>query len=148
VLRGEVQDENAYAMGGVAGHAGLFSTACEVHRLTSAFVSSFDTDGGLFPRALARECFAGPGSLVGGSTWSLGWDTPTPGASSAGGLVSSRAFGHLGFTGTSVWVDLDRGVHVVLLTNRVHPDKENLGIRAMRPQVHDAVFETVDREGL
>jgi CubicO group peptidase (beta-lactamase class C family) len=54
----------------------------------------------------------------------------------------------LGFTGTSVWVDLDRGVHVVLLTNRVHPDKENLRIRAMRPRLHDAVFETVDREGL
>lgn len=148
VVRGEVQDENAYAMGGVAGHAGLFSTARDVHRLTSAFVGSFDTDGGLFQRELARECFAGPGSVVRGSTWSLGWDTPTPAASSAGRLVSSRAFGHLGFTGTSVWVDLDRGVHVVLLTNRVHPDKENLGIREMRPRVHDAVFETVDREGL
>ena len=148
VVRGEVQDENAYAMGGVAGHAGLFSTAREVHRLTSAFVGSFDTAGGLFQRELARECFAGPGSVVSGSTWSLGWDTPTPAASSAGRLVSSRAFGHLGFTGTSVWVDLDRGVHVVLLTNRVHPDKENLGIREMRPRVHDAIFETVDREGL
>jgi CubicO group peptidase (beta-lactamase class C family) len=148
VVRGEVQDENAYAMGGVAGHAGLFSTARDVHRLTSAFVSSFDTAGGLFQRELARECFAGPGSVVSGSTWSLGWDTPTPAASSAGCLVSSRAFGHLGFTGTSVWVDLDRGVHVVLLTNRVHPDKENLGIREMRPRVHDAIFETVDREGL
>jgi CubicO group peptidase (beta-lactamase class C family) len=54
----------------------------------------------------------------------------------------------LGFTGTSVWVDLGRGVHVVVLTNRVHPDKENLGIREMRPRVHDAVFETVDREGM
>jgi CubicO group peptidase (beta-lactamase class C family) len=126
----------------------LFSTARDVHRLTSAFVRSFDADDGLFSRALARECFAGSGSLVGGSTWSLGWDTPTHGASSAGGHVSSRAFGHLGFTGTSVWVDLERGVHVVLLTNRVHPDKQNLGIRTMRPRVHDAVFEIVDSEGL
>jgi CubicO group peptidase (beta-lactamase class C family) len=148
LIRGEVQDENAYAMGGVAGHAGLFSTAIEVHRLVAAFVRSFDSDGGLFPRTLMRECFAGPGSIVRGSTWSLGWDTPTPGASSAGRLVSPKAFGHLGFTGTSVWIDLDRGIHVVLLTNRVHPDKANVAIREMRPRVHDAVFESVDGQGL
>ena len=148
IVRGEVQDENAYAMGGVAGHAGLFSTALEVHRLVSAFVGSIDSQDGLFARDLVRECFAGPGSVVAGSTWSLGWDTPSPGTSSAGNHVSGRAFGHLGFTGTSVWVDLDRGVHVVLLTNRVHPDKENVGIRAMRPRVHDAIFQTLDREGL
>jgi CubicO group peptidase (beta-lactamase class C family) len=148
IVRGEVQDENAYAMGGVAGHAGLFSTALDVHRVVSAFVHSFESDDGLFDRALVRQCFAGPGSVVPGSTWSLGWDTPTPGTSSAGHRVSPRAFGHLGFTGTSIWIDLDRGVHVVLLTNRVHPDKENLRIREMRPRVHDAIFETVDREGL
>lgn len=148
IVRGEVQDENAYAMGGVAGHAGLFSTALDVHRVVSAFVHSFKSDDGLFDRALVRQCFAGPGSVVSGSTWSLGWDTPTPGTSSAGNRVSPRAFGHLGFTGTSIWIDLDRGVHVVLLTNRVHPDKENLRIREMRPRVHDAIFETVDREGL
>jgi len=147
VIRGEVQDENAYAMGGVAGHAGLFSSAVEVHRLVAAFVRSFESHGGLFDHALVRQCWAGAGSVVDGSTWSLGWDTPTPGGSSAGEKVSSRAFGHLGFTGTSIWVDLDRGVHVVLLTNRVHPDKENLAIREMRPRVHDAVFETVDRDG-
>jgi len=148
VVCGEVQDENAYAMGGVAGHAGLFSTGSEVHRLVAAFVRSLAAEGGLFPHALTRECFAGPGAIVPGSTWSLGWDTPTPGSSSAGDRVSKRAFGHLGFTGTSVWIDLDRGVHVVLLTNRVHPDKQNLAIREMRPRVHDAVFETVDRQGL
>jgi CubicO group peptidase (beta-lactamase class C family) len=148
IVRGEVQDENAYAMGGVAGHAGLFSTAVEVHRIVSAFVRSLDSNDGLFAQASVRECFAGPGSVVGGSTWSLGWDTPTPGASSAGKRVSARSFGHLGFTGTSVWIDLDRGMHVVLLTNRVHPDKNNLGIREMRPRVHDAVFEMMDREGL
>lgn len=148
VVRGEVQDENAFAMGGVAGHAGLFSTALEVHRLVSAFVRSLDSDDGLFARDAVRECFAGPGSVVAGSTWSLGWDTPSPGGSSAGRRISPRSFGHLGFTGTSVWIDLDRGVHVVLLTNRVHPDKANLAIREMRPRVHDAVFETLDSEGL
>jgi CubicO group peptidase (beta-lactamase class C family) len=148
VVRGEVQDENAFAMGGVAGHAGLFSTAIDVHRLVSAFVRSFESNDGLFAKGLARECFAGPGAVVAGSTWSLGWDTPTPGASSAGTHISARSFGHLGFTGTSVWIDLDRGVHVVMLTNRVHPDKENAGIRTMRPRVHDAVFETLDGGGL
>lgn len=147
-VRGEVQDENAYAMGGVAGHAGLFSTAREVHRLASSFVASIEGNAGLFDRGLVRECFAGPGSVVSGSTWSLGWDTPTPGSSSAGRGISPRSFGHLGFTGTSLWVDLDRGVHVVLLTNRVYADKENTGIRRMRPLVHDAVFEAVDAEGL
>ena len=98
--------------------------------------------------ALALASIAGPGSIVRGSTWSLGWDTPTPGASSARRLVSPNAFGHLGFTGTSVWIDLDRGIHVVLLTNRVHPDKTNVAIREMRPRVHDAVFASVDGQGL
>jgi CubicO group peptidase (beta-lactamase class C family) len=148
VVRGEVQDENAFAMGGVAGHAGLFSTGIEAHRLVAAFVRSYDSSDGLFPREGVRECFAGPGSVVVGSTWSLGWDTPTAGASSAGRRISPRSFGHLGFTGTSVWIDLDRGVHVVLLTNRVHPDKDNSRIRTMRPRVHDAVFETLDGQGL
>jgi len=148
VLRGEVQDENAFAMGGVAGHAGLFSTAIEVHQLVFPFVRSFESNDGLFARDLVDECFAGPGSVVEGSTWSLGWDTPTPGASSAGTHISARSFGHLGFTGTSVWIDFDRGVHVVMLTNRVHPDKENAKIRLMRPRVHDAVFEALDRRGL
>ncbi len=147
-VRGEVQDENAYAMGGVAGHAGLFSTAREVHRMASAFVGSSVANDGLFHRDLMRECFAGPGSVVSRSTWSLGWDTPTPGSSSAGRLISPRSFGHLGFTGTSLWMDMERGVHVVLLTNRVYADKENPGIRQMRPLVHDTVFEAVDEEGL
>jgi CubicO group peptidase (beta-lactamase class C family) len=82
---------------------------------------------------------------VPGSTWALGWDTPSPEESTAGGRISRRAVGHLGFTGTSVWIDLERDCHVVLLTNRVHPTRRNEGIRAVRPLVHDAVFEALDQ---
>ena len=140
LVHGDVQDENAYAMGGIAGHAGLFGTARAVHRVAAEYVAAYHGKASFLDPALVRRCWAGPGCVVASSTWAIGWDTPTPGASSAGPHVSSRAFGHLGFTGTSLWVDLDRGVHVVLLTNRVHPSKENLLIREMRPRVHDAIF--------
>lgn len=142
---GAVQDENAFAMGGVAGHAGLFATAREVHLMVGEWVAAYDGEGGLFDSELVRRCWRGPGSIVANSTWSLGWDTPTRGASSAGRLVSGRAFGHLGFTGTSVWVDVDRGIHVVLLTNRVHPCKDDDRIRDLRPRIHDAIFTTYDK---
>jgi CubicO group peptidase (beta-lactamase class C family) len=78
------------------------------------------------------------------STWALGWDTPSSQGSSAGTRVSSRAVGHLGFTGTSLWIDLERDAHVILLTNRVHPDRHDERIREVRPQVHDAVWEALD----
>jgi CubicO group peptidase (beta-lactamase class C family) len=144
LVHGVVQDENAHAMGGIAGHAGLFGTARAVHRLAAEYVRAYLGESSILDPALVRQCWSGPGCIVGGSTWAVGWDTPTPGASSAGRLVSARSFGHLGFTGTSIWVDLERGVHVVLLTNRVHPSKDNLLIREMRPRVHDAIFEMVD----
>ena len=147
VVHGQVQDENAYAMGGIAGHAGLFSTARDVHAILAQFVAAYRGLDSILEPELVRECWAGPGSVVPGATWSLGWDTPTPGASSAGKRISTRAFGHLGYTGTSVWVDLERGIHVVLLTNRVHPRKDNERIREMRPAVHDAVFDACDEAG-
>jgi CubicO group peptidase (beta-lactamase class C family) len=145
LVHGVVQDENAYAMGGVAGHAGLFATARHVHVLAAAYVDAYLGKDSILEPSLVRQCWQGPGCIVAGSTWAVGWDTPTPGASSAGRHVSARAFGHLGFTGTSLWIDLERGVHVVLLTNRVHPDKAREGIRELRPRVHDAIFEMLDR---
>jgi CubicO group peptidase (beta-lactamase class C family) len=78
------------------------------------------------------------------STWALGWDTPSSAGSSAGSRVSPRAVGHLGFTGTSLWIDLERDAHVILLTNRVHPDRHDERIRTVRPRVHDAVWEVLD----
>jgi CubicO group peptidase (beta-lactamase class C family) len=138
-IHGVVQDENAYAMGGVAGHAGLFSTAREVHRLVGEFERAFHGLGSRFERDLVRIVWT-KDTATPGSTWALGWDTPAAQGSSAGSRISARAVGHLGFTGTSVWVDLDRGVHVVFLTNRIHQGGDNRGIRELRPRVHDAVF--------
>jgi CubicO group peptidase (beta-lactamase class C family) len=77
------------------------------------------------------------------STWALGWDTPSTTHSSAGTRIGTPAVGHLGFTGTSLWIDLERDAHVILLTNRVHPRRDNDRIREVRPRVHDAVFEAL-----
>ena len=137
MLRGEVHDENAYAMGGVAAHAGLFGTAEDLARFAQLMLN-----GGVFEhqRLVARatlEKFVGRAGVP-GSSHALGWDTPS-GVSSAGTLMSRESFGHLGFTGTSLWIDASRKLFVILLTNRVHPTRENLLIRDARPAVADAV---------
>ncbi len=141
VLCGEVHDDNAYAMGGVAGHAGLFSSAPDVHRFL-AFLGRCrrGAEPGFLPPAVVRE-FLEADRTPPGQTHVLGWDTPSPGGSAAGRCFSSRTVGHLGFTGVSVWWDLERDVHVVFLTNRVHPSRRNEAIREFRPLVHDAVME-------
>lgn len=142
-LCGEVHDDNARAMGGVAGHAGLFSTATDVHRIVARLRAAWRGEDDWLPQDLVRQAWSLE-RTVPGSTWALGWDTPTPGASSAGQRVSAKAVGHLGFTGTSIWIDLERDAHVVMLTNRVHPTRENDRIREVRPRVHDAVWEVLD----
>jgi CubicO group peptidase (beta-lactamase class C family) len=138
VLRGEVHDENAYAMGGVSGHAGLFGDARAVRALVRAWREavlgrSASWPGDLTTRFVTRQSDLGQG------TWALGWTVPTP-PSTSGRFFSPRAYGHLGFTGTSVWVDPDRELTVVLLTNRVHPTRENHGMVSFRPSVHDAIY--------
>lgn len=142
VLCGEVGDENAFAMGGVAGHAGLFGSARDVDALASALERGLSGEGGLLPPELTREMWTVDRSVA-GSTRTLGWDTPAPSGSAAGSRMSARTVGHLGFTGTSLWMDLERGVHVVLLTNRGHPDRDNDRIREWRPRIHDAVMEAL-----
>jgi len=144
VLCGEVHDDNAWAMGGVAGHAGLFSSAADVHRLVARLRACWRGEDDFLPRDLVRRVWRRD-DTVPGSTWALGWDTPAPSGSSAGVKVSAQSVGHLGFTGTSVWVDLERDAHVVLLTNRVHPSRSDDRIKAVRPRVHDAVWEALDR---
>jgi len=143
VLCGEVHDDNAWAMGGVAGHAGLFGNAADVHALVVRLRGCWRGEDDFLPRELVRELWTREPSVA-GSTWGLGWDTPSPGASSAGQRVSAHAVGHLGFTGTSLWVDLERDAHVILLTNRVHPRRDNERIRDVRPRVHDAAWEALD----
>ncbi len=141
LLQGEVHDENAYALGGVAPHAGLFATATDVARFAQMMLN-----GGVYDhhRIVSREVVARftRRAEVPGSSRALGWDTPS-GESSAGHLFSPRSFGHTGFTGTSLWIDPDRRLFVVLLTNRVHPTRDNDAIREIRPAVADAVVRAL-----
>ncbi|NKE71584.1 serine hydrolase [Candidatus Manganitrophus noduliformans] len=144
VIRGWVHDDNAYAMGGVAGHAGLFSTAWEVYRLVRLWIDSIEGTGPLNSTlaTLFTTCQKGNDIPV-GSSWGLGWDTPSHPRSSSGRFFSPMSFGHLGFTGTSIWVDRKRDLIVILLTNRVHPSRDNSEIRLFRPELHDLIFEEV-----
>jgi serine-type D-Ala-D-Ala carboxypeptidase len=136
LLRGVVHDENARALGGVAGHAGLFSTATDVARLVGHLATVHGgASGGLVSPDTVR-LFWRP-SAVG--SYTLGWDTPTEPSSSGRFTTRGAAVGHLGFTGCSVWHDLARQVTIVLLTNRVHPSRGNDAIKAFRPTWHDTV---------
>jgi len=135
---GQVHDENAYAAGGVQGHAGLFGAALDVHRLLSHLLSSYHGQPStpLFQPDMVQLFFR----PLAGSDKALGFDTPSLSGSSSGRFFSRNSVGHLGFTGTSFWMDLDRSIIVVLLTNRVHPTRDNEEIKAFRPLLHDAVM--------
>lgn len=138
-LMGEVHDDNTYAMGGVSGQAGLFGTVQDAAALADVWLSSCLHDSRLFESSLVREFWKK--SALPGSTRALGFDTPSPHASQAGSRLGPRAVGHLGFTGTSLWIDPDRELIVVLLTNRVHPTRQNDAIKQFRPVLHDRVAE-------
>lgn len=138
-LHGEVHDENAWAMGGVAGHAGLFSTAPNL-----AVFCQMLLNGGIYAhrRLLRRETvrrFTTADSLS-ENTRTLGWMAPTP-DSTSGKYFSPRSFGHLAFTGCSIWVDPEKELFVVLLTNRVHPTRENDRMPQLRRNLHNAIVE-------
>lgn len=141
LMWGEVHDENAWAMGGVAGHAGLFSTAPDV-----AIFAQMLLNGGIYAhqRLLDRSIIDEFTKRVdiGNSARALGWDVPEH-PSSSGHYFSPDSFGHTGFTGTSLWMDPDRGLFVVLLTNRVNPTRANEQIREVRPAVHDAILKAL-----
>ncbi|MDX2168925.1 MAG: serine hydrolase domain-containing protein [Deltaproteobacteria bacterium] len=141
VLCGEVHDDNAYAMGGVAGHAGLFASARDVDTIASRLLACWNGADDFVPPAIVREFWTRSGPA--GSTWALGWDTPSPQQSSAGTRFSPHTVGHLGFTGTSLWIDLERQRHVILLSNRVHPTRDNALIKDFRPLIHDLVNEAL-----
>lgn len=138
LLRGEVHDENAAAMGGVAGHAGLFGTAESVLAVAGAWLEAYCGRPSILDRELVRE-FTGRTTRVPKSSWALGWDTPTE-PSSSGQYFSASSFGHLGYTGTSLWIDPLRELEVVLLSNRVHPTRKNDRIQSFRPVIHDLIF--------
>ena len=135
---GEVHDENAWAAGGVAGHSGLFGRGREVFRLVAALYRAYHGQAAPPFRPATVRLFLTPPP---GATRALGFDTPGPAAapSAAGRYFSPVSVGHLGFTGTSFWLDLDLGQMVILLTNRVHLGRDDLeGIRAFRPRFHEA----------
>ena len=140
LLRGEVHDENGWALGGVAGHTGLFGTAPAVGRFARALLETLaGTPRLASPATLARFLQR---STVRGSSRALGWDTMRV-TSSCGRRLSDAAVGHTGFTGTSLWIDPRQNLYVVLLTNRVYPTRDNETILEVRPAVHDAVVDAL-----
>jgi CubicO group peptidase (beta-lactamase class C family) len=141
LLLGEVDDENAWALGGIAGHAGLFGTAAAVGDYARHVLQVLGGRTGAF-RTETLRTFVTRRSDIPGSSRALGWDTMLP-TSSCGTRMSPRAFGHTGFTGTSLWIDPDAGVYVALLTNRVHPSRDNDAIARVRPAVHDGVMDEI-----
>ena len=141
LVQGEVHDENAFAIGGVSGHAGLFSTAPDL----AAFCQMLLNGGSYAHHRVLRRAtvvqFTAP-QLLSSGTRTLGWAVLTEGGSS-GHFFSAHSFGHTGFTGTSIWIDPDRDLFVVLLTNRVHPTRDNQKMAQVRPALHDAVMESL-----
>jgi CubicO group peptidase (beta-lactamase class C family) len=137
-VRGEVHDENAYMLGGVSGHAGLFSTAADLTRFARMMLNGGTLDGVrvLRPETIAQFTAIQDPAL---SHRALGWETPN-GQNSAGHLMSARAFGHTGFTGTSLWMDPERGAFVLLLSNRVNPSRQNTRIGSVRVALADAAM--------
>lgn len=141
LVRGEVHDENAALLDGVAGHAGLFSTASDLAVYMQMLLNRGTYAGRRFLRESTVVEFTR--KYVPGQDRYLGWDMKSPTGSSAGSLFSPSSFGHLGFTGTSIWADPERKLAVILLTNRVHPTRANLRISRVRPAVHDMVIRAM-----
>lgn len=148
-LQGEVHDENAWALGGVAPHAGLFGGARDLGRFARCLLDGGELDGARLVRPETLELFARRTGRPPGSSRALGWDTPSGESSSAGSRLGPRAFGHTGFTGTSLWLDPAAGLYVVLLSNRVHPTRAAgvEAIRAVRRAVADAAVADLERAG-
>ncbi len=141
LLAGEVHDENCWALGGAAGHAGLFGTAAAVGTFARTVLDTFRRDTAL-ARRTTMELFARRTIDVPDSSRALGWDTMLP-TSSCGTKLSARAIGHTGFTGTSLWIDPEQDLYIVLLTNRVHPTRENNRLKELRGKIHDAVLSGI-----
>jgi CubicO group peptidase (beta-lactamase class C family) len=140
IVWGEVHDPNASVMGGVAGHAGLFAPADDVLRFARVVLDTWHGRSDALPRDLLRT-FLTRQNLPAKSDWALGWDTPSPRNSAAGRFLSRSSVGHLGFTGTSLWIDLEGEAIVVMLTNRVHLVAKK-SMFTLRPLIHDLIIES------
>ena len=143
LVHADVHDENAYALGGIAGHAGLFGTASSVSQISGAWLQAVLGRPSMLSVKWAQHFTRRQEPEV--SSWALGWDTPSP-PSSSGHHFSPESFGHLGYAGTSLWIDPVRELEVILLSNRVHPTRENKQIKVFRPELHDLVVKEYGRE--
>ena len=144
LLRGVVHDENAYLLNGVSGHAGLFSNAYDIGIFSKMLIN----DGVLLGRRYFKKNiiskFTKRMNTPPGSDRTLGWDTPSQnGKSSAGDYFSSSSYGHLGFTGTSLWIDPEQDIIVVLLTNRIHPTRDKKGMYKIRRDFHNELMKII-----
>ncbi|QQR89229.1 MAG: beta-lactamase family protein [Myxococcales bacterium] len=142
MIRGEVHDENSAAFGGVAGHAGLFGTARGVARFGRAILESLAGRGDFLSKESIEGSLADRGD---GNTYRFGWEMKSAQGSSAGKRMSAQSFGHLGFTGTSLWCDPNNDVVVALLSNRVHPSRANEKIKGFRPAFHDGMLAVLNK---
>ncbi|MBU4483800.1 beta-lactamase family protein [bacterium] len=144
VVRGEVNDQNAYAFGGIVGHSGLFSTVTDVNIIISELVKSYRGESDFLPQEVVKTFIDFETKFTKEeSTWLLGWDTPSPRDSAAGQYFSKKSIGHLGYTGCSISIDLEQDYWVILLSNRTYPMDTNTKIRAFRPKIHDKIYETL-----
>ena len=141
IIQGEVFDENASILGGVAPQAGLFSTATDLAKFAQAMLNQ----GRPILRPETVALFTRRESAPPGTSRALGWDTPSS-PSQSGKYFSPQSFGHLGYTGTSLWIDPTRQLSVTLLTNRTWPDGSNLAIKQVRPRFHDAIIEALNQD--
>ncbi len=141
LMQAEVHDENAHALGGVAGHAGLFGTAAAVHTILAELLAAYHgrPEARLFRSEVVRRFW----QPVPGVGKTLGFDLPSAVGSSCGRFFPPDSIGHLGYTGTSFWIHRTQQLAVILLTNRVHPSRDNISIRQFRPQIHDAVMQAL-----
>lgn len=142
MLCGEVQDDNAWAMGGIAGHSGVFSTAFDVHVFARELLAAFHRQSNFISRTVL-DVFWAPSNTDGDSAWRLGWDSPSEENGMAQSTLTKNAVGSCGFTGCSLWLEPQLGLDIVLMSNRVHPTRANKKIKNFRPQLHDAVLSAV-----
>ena len=142
-LQGEVHDETSAMLNGVAGHAGLFSTANDISKLMAVLMNKGKLNDKQFIQQSTIEYFTKRYSDE--SSRAIGWDTKSESGSSAGNYFSKNSFGHTGYTGTSIWADPERNLFVVFLTNRVYPTRENGKLGKVRPELHNTIIKCLEK---
>lgn len=140
VIHGEVHDQNAYALGGVAGHAGLFSTARDLNTFSLELTRCYFGKSDWIPQNVTKEFIQEGKTKPVGNEFVLGWNRPSKKNSASGHHFSPNTIGHLGYTGCSIWIDLNEDFRIILLTNRIHPSSTNQKISLFRPRIHDLIY--------